>query len=30
MTTDISTLANWIHTSASTVFFGGDTHLQLN
>ena len=23
MTTDISTLANWIHTSASTVFFGG-------
>ena len=23
MTTDISTLANWIRTSASTVFFGG-------
>ena len=23
MTTDISTLANWIHTSPSTVFFGG-------
>ena len=23
MTSDISTLANWIHTSPSTVFFGG-------